>query len=80
MTDYNPIETQIFEWNGWDELDFMALQFYDCTLKIDIGPYKVGDKISNIAMMFDTSTIAFYDEYGNETFLGKIKISVVPNE
>lgn len=53
------MEKQWFEWEEWDQLDPFLVQFLDCTLIADVGPYKAGQKFSIIIMNYEDGTIQF---------------------
>lgn len=73
------MERQLFEWKNWDQLDVAALQFYDCTLKVDIGGgYKKGDSVKSIVVDFNEGFLAIYDDEGKEVYKAKLKMSLEP--
>lgn len=51
------METTLFDYEEYDILDTLILQYYDCTLKVDIGRFKAGDKIDCIVMNCDEGKI-----------------------
>jgi hypothetical protein len=67
------VETELFDWESWDELDYAAIQCYNTTLKCDIGPYKVGDKFDAISVDFSRGFLEFYR---NNKSLGAYRISL----
>jgi hypothetical protein len=70
-------DQQIIEsFSGYDSLDEMAVQFYDCVLAIDVGDYVRGTTIPNIAFNFQESKCTFYDNDGNEMAEFKIKVTL----
>lgn len=57
-----PFESFFIEsWEGWDELDIFANQFYDAKLAIDLGPYKKGDVLAFVALDLQRSIIEIPD-------------------
>lgn len=34
------MEKQLFDWKDWDEMDFLVVEFYNCTFNTDVGKYK----------------------------------------
>lgn len=53
--------------NGWDEIDTMCFQFYDCTVKKEFGLYKVGDVIPTLFVDFGAGKLVIYDGNGDAT-------------
>lgn len=70
------IEEQLFSWEEWDVLAVADLMFYNCELKVDIGPFKIGDKVDAITLMFSKQVIQI--DHETETFCGKLTLSVEP--
>ena len=60
------IENQLFTWKGWDEHDTLDLQFYDVTLKVDIGEFKAGSNFETVAFLLSSSRLVLYDDLGGE--------------
>lgn len=56
------METQLFNWIKWDQLDPMLFMFYDCTFNTDVGKYKKGDTASSILMDYLQGIIQIFDE------------------
>lgn len=69
------LENQLFSWTGWDPMDAASYNFYECTLKHDIGNFKAGDKISSIFFSVESSIMEFYNEEGTEV-IGKFKLTI----
>lgn len=59
------LERQLFDWTGWDG-DIECMTFYNCTLKVPIGPYKIGDKFSGISILWVKSLLQIYED-GNDS-------------
>lgn len=57
---------RMFSCEGWDQLDTFDFVFYDCTLNMDIGDFKKGDKIDAITVLFSVSKIEFEAFVENE--------------
>lgn len=58
-----PIEQICSSWNSWEYYDtFGSLVFYDCVLKIDLNPFKKGDKLDRIYYRFGEGTLECIDE------------------
>lgn len=55
------MEKQLFDWKDWDEMDFLVVEFYNCTFNTDVGKYKKGDKVSSILMDYSNGTIKIYE-------------------
>lgn len=75
----NGLESSLFEWKEWDELDDPGnLQFYECTLKKDIGSFKKGEGIFTIAMIYSESYIELYKyEETEEPVRIKVELKIV---
>ena len=56
------METQLFNWIKWDQLDLMIFMFYDCTFNTNVGKYKKGDTASSILMDYSQGIIQIFDE------------------
>lgn len=69
------IESELFEWDSWDEGEYMSIMFHDIVLNKDIGIYKKGTMFKWCQLDFNTSTILF----GNEDPMGnyKLKLSIL---
>lgn len=44
------MEKQLFEWDGFDLVDTAIMQFYNCTLKRDIGTCKEGETVDSVVL------------------------------
>lgn len=58
------IESNIFEFDGYDQQDDMAYTYYKCKLTQNLGEFKKDEIIDSIYINFDTSEMTFYK--GNE--------------
>ncbi len=75
----NEIGKQLFSLQRWDEMDTMSFQFYDCVLKVGIGDYSAGTKVSGIFMDYENGVMDFYNDDGDaviETFKMSLKMEV----
>lgn len=81
------MERKFFDWVGWDEQDVGSLSFYDCTLKVDIGPHKAGTKFDGIDVDFQRGKMTLYNlnpenEYGfqpfKESFDFNMELTLIP--
>lgn len=70
------MESNIFSWKNWDQVDPGQLSFIDCILKIDVGRYKAGTEIHKITIYFDAGRMSFYDKYGAEIKRSKLSLNV----
>jgi hypothetical protein len=70
------MEKQLFNWESWDDCGECNLQFSECTLKVDIGPYKAGSKIPLIYVGYNDGNIIIYNEEFEEAWKGKLILSV----
>lgn len=52
------LDSKLFDWKGWDQLDTMSFIFYNCVLIEDIGSFKKGEKFSSISIDYEKSLIA----------------------
>lgn len=69
------MEYQLFSWERWDATDTMAFQFYDCVLKVGIGDYAAGTKVSVIFMDYEKGVMEFYNDAG-DSVIAKFKLSL----
>jgi hypothetical protein len=61
------IETKLFSWTGgWDNADTAAFQFYDCTLKVQVGDYLPGTFVPTILLDYEKSKLVLYFSEDNE--------------
>lgn len=67
------IERSIFDWEGWDG-DQEILTFTDCTLKIPVGPFTAGAKISAISLLLSKSQMELYNPEGEVLHSCKVKL------
>lgn len=65
---------RMFSCEGWDQLDTFDFVFYDCTLNMDIGDFKKGDKIDAITVLFSVSKIEFEAFVENKDGMDEEKI------
>jgi len=70
------MERQLFEWENWDEVDVAFLQFYQCKLIVDIGPYKKGDMLSCIAINYQDGVLEVYSDDGEAIYRQKLILSL----
>lgn len=70
------IESQLFSWEGWDELDVFDLQFYNVIFKVKVGPYNPGDTAPHVIMMMSESKIIVYGDDSEESYVGRLTVSV----
>jgi len=70
------MESELFSYTGWDPVDTMASQYYNCVFKRDFGPFKEGETCNCITIDICEGTITEYDREGTE--LRKVKIVFAP--
>ena len=70
------METEYFDWDGWDKLDIAAFHFYNCVMKKDFGPLKKGEKYKVIYINYEKGDVEVYVEDDNIT---KFKVRMVPD-
>lgn len=56
------MEKQLFDWGNWREINFLVIEFGDCTFNTDVLKYKKGDKVSNILMDYSNGIIRIYED------------------
>lgn len=56
------MEKQLFDWGKWREINFLVIEFDDCTFNTDVLKYKKGDKVSNILMDYSNGIIRIYED------------------
>lgn len=55
------LESSIFEWEDWDEIDsFGSVQFRKCKFVKDVPPFKVGDIVDAIMINYAESKMCVY--------------------
>ncbi len=69
------MEKQLFSWEEYDVVDTCMFQFCDCVLKVGIGDYAAGTKVSVIFMDYENGVMDFYNEAG-DTVLAKFNLSL----
>jgi hypothetical protein len=73
----NTIERQLFDWDGWDQVDTFALQFYNVVLKVPIGEFEVGHKFENAVFCGETSALQLLEDYDSDIYHEfELKISI----
>lgn len=71
------LERQLFNWDGWDQVDTMDLQFYNVELKVPIGSFEVGHKFAIAIVSGSTSTLQLWeDDEGKVYHEFELKLSV----
>lgn len=71
------METQFFSWQGWDEIDVLALQFYDIETAVDLPGIPKGTKAKDAAMYYDKGIMEINTEDGTSH---KFRIKLVAEE
>lgn len=61
---------------GYDCVTDLGMQFYSVTLKVPVGPYKVGETFESVYVDFDEGVIALYRD-NREVYKGKMELQVV---
>lgn len=76
------METDIFTWKGIDQLDTREFNFYDVTLVVDVGPYKVGARFPIASLDYGTGKFELYLTMGDEVPVigGRLQASIVEVE
>lgn len=52
----------IESWSGWDELDFLVSQFYECKLKSDFAVELDHEKVYNVCINLGNNVITVFDD------------------
>jgi hypothetical protein len=55
------IESCLFDCDREVDLLEDGVQFYNCTLKVQIGPYQPGQKVRCIALYYSRGTLDFFE-------------------
>jgi len=71
-----PIESQLFDWEDMESVNLGRSMFYNCTLKVDMSPYKSGDTMESIAVSLDMSCLFIYKTLNDNPVIKKLKISI----
>ena len=58
---YDSIETQLFDWESWSEIETGVFNFSNIILKIKLREFRPGKRFSNVVVDYQTSTITFYE-------------------
>lgn len=62
---------------GWDPIDMLGIQFYDCKLIRDVpGLGSEGDIFGCLSVEWDEGVLKAYDDHGNVTHEVKLKLKV----
>jgi len=56
------MESDLFEWAGWNLVTDTILQFYGCILKVPIYPFNSGEMVPIIRLNFETGALQLYDK------------------
>ncbi len=56
------METDLFSWEEWDEVDGTMNQYYNCTLEINIGDFLAGKTIPVIVLDYASGTLELVDK------------------
>lgn len=73
------METELFEWDGWDQQDTAAFTFYKVILKRKIGSFPEGTKFRCADVDYQRGELVFYGE-DMATELAKFKLSLSVSE
>ncbi len=60
------METDLFSWEHYDDMDDMAYMYYGCVLKVRIGDFEPGHKMPSIYVVFGKKSLWLYDENNKE--------------
>jgi hypothetical protein len=73
------MERQLFDWEVSNGLGGCHMLFGNCTLKVNVGPHKVGTKFKSIYVNFDGGKIVIYSNDGKEKWTYNLKIAPEEN-
>jgi hypothetical protein len=76
MDNHNGLELQLFEWEGWDEIDTLTLQFYKVVLKVPIGDFQVGHKFASAVLSGENSVLQLFEDDSDRLHEFELKLSV----
>lgn len=68
------MEERLFDWEEYDIIDTLIMQFYNCKLKEDIIEFKAGTEIDCITLDYDRGLITLQDKDKICTYNIKITI------
>lgn len=54
------MEEKFFDWMDYDPVDDLIVQYFDCTIKVDIGRFRVGDKLEVITIDYEHGVMELY--------------------
>lgn len=54
------MEKQFFDYEYYESYDDGLRLFYDCTLKVDLGQFLIGDKLDEITIDFKSGVMELY--------------------
>lgn len=57
---------QLFTWENWDQMEIGDLQFYDVTLKVQVGEFAPGTKFPAAFLIGSQSMLVLMDEKDQE--------------
>jgi len=61
---------------GADQITEMGVQYFDCTLKMPVGPHNTGEVFDAIYVELDEGVIALYRD-DVEVYQGKLELKVL---
>lgn len=56
------MEQQLFTWENWDDIDTLAVMYYNVMLKVAIGPFKPGAQLESVYLDYDKSIIQVWKD------------------
>jgi hypothetical protein len=68
----NSFEKQLFNWDGWDDISPMCLQFYNVELVVPVGSFPIGTRFSCACVDGENSSLRLFDEDGTEHTFGLV--------
>lgn len=70
------IVQELVDASGWDELDLCSICVYDAVFKQDFGPWKQGQKVNSLSIMFMQGIIESVDDEGN--IIDRMEFEIIP--
>lgn len=62
------IERHLFDWDEWDQVGTIDIQFYGCTLTAPIGEFPIGTKFDMIVISYETSSIQLFVDVESDKY------------
>ncbi len=70
------MEEQLFSWEEGEFTGEESIQYYNCTLKVDIGLHKAGDLLYCIELYYGGGVLRIWNKEGNAIHQQKLILSL----